>query len=131
MTHKYSDIARIIQRQMCFFCFVLFDQTRYLIRVTARETSGDNLPAAFGLYTDVGKDETFRDRHTSYRAEFHPTLLAAYDTRFAINEHFLLIIDDNLIGENGIAIARNSACCKFVDHDYFRINHEKPPDEDA
>ena len=116
MIHKYSDIARKIQRQMYFFCFVLFDQTRYLIRVAAGEAPGDNLPAAFGLYTDICKDETFIDGHTAYRAEFNPTLLAANDTRFTIDEHFLLIIDDYLIGEYGITIARNSACCKFVDH---------------
>ncbi len=90
---------------MRLFVFYLSYEAGYFLCVATSKTFGYDFSATSCLYIDIGKNLPFMNRYATYSTKPYPALFTPYDTRLTKDEHFLFIIDDNLVREHRIAIA--------------------------
>ena len=76
----------------------------------------NDISTATCLDVDIGKQQVFLHGYATYGTKPYSALIATDKSWFAEGHNLLFIIDDNLVGEHGIAIARHPACCKLVGH---------------
>ena len=95
-------LLHLVKKAICR-SIKLPEQVSDVVDIVAGETAGTNHLPTVRLYDDVGKENVLVHRHTAYRPESDFRLLATNNTRFSVNHHLSISINNYFVGENDIA----------------------------